>query len=344
MNDLPRISIRVDGSMHPRECVALAKAADAAGLAGVWFAENAFARGILPAAAACAIATDKLRINAGVFNPYSRHPTMMAMEIGALDELSNGRASLSIGAGIMSATEKIGLRADKPLPALRDTLVILRGLLQGEEIDHAGPAYAAKKVKLDYKSRANIPLYLAARGNLAVKLSGEAADGLLISNMCSIAFASRLAEMMQASRRVAGRAEPGLAVQYMPCAAHADAATARVDAKRMIGEMLPRFWALGQKVGAAKEALLSGTHISEGEIAVAVARLKAGDDAAQVLDDRYAEAFSLVGTADECLLRARGYKAAGIDELALTFSGGQAVDAITAIGAAVARAQASARV
>ena len=106
MNDLPRISIRVDGSMHPRECVDLAIAADAAGLAGVWFAENAFARGILPAAAACAAATRRVRINAGVFNPYSRHPAMMAMEIGALDELSNGRASLSIGAGIMSATRE----------------------------------------------------------------------------------------------------------------------------------------------------------------------------------------------------------------------------------------------
>ena len=102
MTELPDISIRVDGSMTPSECVALARAAEACGLVGVWFAENAFSRGILPAAAACAMATKKLRINAGVFNPYSRHPTVMAMEIGALDELSNRRASLSIGAGIMS--------------------------------------------------------------------------------------------------------------------------------------------------------------------------------------------------------------------------------------------------
>ena len=93
MNELPTISIRVDGSMHPAECVELAKAAEAAGLTGVWFAENAFARGILPAATACALATEKIRINAGVFNPFSRHPTMMAMEIGALDEISNGRTS-----------------------------------------------------------------------------------------------------------------------------------------------------------------------------------------------------------------------------------------------------------
>ena len=204
MNDLPRISIRVDGSMHPKECVDLAIAADAAGLDGVWFAENAFARGILPAAAACAAATRRVRINAGVFNPYSRHPAMMAMEIGALDELSNGRASLSIGAGIMSATEKMGLSAERPVPALRDTLTIVRGLLRGEEVDHSGPFYSARRIRLDYRPRADIPVYLAGRGKLTVKLSGEAADGLVISNMCSIDFAGRLAELMRSSGRAAG--------------------------------------------------------------------------------------------------------------------------------------------
>ena len=80
-----------------------------------WFAENAFARGVLPAAAACAMATSRLRIGAGVFNPFSRHPTMMAMEIGALDELSDGRAMLGIGAGIGSSVQKIGSSSDKPV-------------------------------------------------------------------------------------------------------------------------------------------------------------------------------------------------------------------------------------
>ena len=70
----PQISVRVDGAMAAAACVELAKAAEAAGFAGVWFAENAFARGILPAAAACAVATRKLRINAGVFNPVQPPP------------------------------------------------------------------------------------------------------------------------------------------------------------------------------------------------------------------------------------------------------------------------------
>ncbi|HWP26325.1 MAG TPA: LLM class flavin-dependent oxidoreductase [Xanthobacteraceae bacterium] len=324
--------------MPPQECVALAKVAEAAGLTGVWFAENAFARGILPAAAACALATTRLRINAGVFNPYSRHPTMMAMEIGALDELSGGRASISIGAGILSAVEKLGLNAEKPLLALRDTLVILRGLLHGEEVDYAGPAYSAKKIRLDYRPRNNIPVYLAGRGPLIVKLAAESADGLLISNMCSMKFAERIAELAQTSRQAANFGMPFHVVQYMPCAAHRESSQARRAAKRAVGELLPRFWALAQKLGSAKEGLLMGTEISESDFSQAADRLRGGEDPTRVLDDRYVRAFSLSGTPEECLAQAAAYKAAGIDELALTFSGPSAQAEIAALGAALARA------
>lgn len=343
MNDLPDISIRVDGSMTPQACVELAQAADAAGLAGVWFAENAFARGILPAAAACAVATKRVQINAGVFNPYSRHPTMMAMEIGALDELSGGRAGISIGAGIMSATEKMALNADKPLPALRDTLMILGGLLAGKEVEHLGQFFSAKKVKLDYLIRKEIPVYLAGRGNLTVGLAGEAASGLIVSNMCSAEFAGKVAALMRTSRSAAGRQSPGKVIQYMPAAVSRESSAAKDAAKRMIGEMLPRFWSLGQKLNSAKEALLAGTKISESEFASAVARIRGGEDPAQVLDDRFATAFSVCGTPEECLALARVYKAHGVDELALTFEGSTAKEQIGEIGETLVRLRGTAR-
>src|SRR6476620_4715089 len=122
MATLPRLSIRLHGGMTPQACVAQARAAEAAGIDAIWFAENPFARGILPAAAACAAATRTQSIGAGVFNPYNRHPTLIAMEIGALDELSGGRARLGIGSGLAAATERMGLSADRPLAAVRDAI------------------------------------------------------------------------------------------------------------------------------------------------------------------------------------------------------------------------------
>jgi 5,10-methylenetetrahydromethanopterin reductase len=333
MNDIPKISLRLDGSIPPHECVELSVAADKAGFSGVWFAENAFARGIWPAATACAIATSRIHIHAGVFNPFSRHPTMMAMEIGALDELSNGRSSISIGAGILSASTKIGVDAEKPVPALRDTLIIMRGLLNGNEVNYVGQRFLAKNVRLDYRPRAAIPVFLAGRGNLTIKLAGEAADGLIVSNMCSAGYAGRSAKLMRHSR---SRGMGGCVVQYMPCIVNSSSSEALKDAKRIVGKMVPRFWALGQKTTSAKEALLFESGIQENEFAAAAGRINRGEDPADVLDERYAVAFSIFGTAEECLSLAARYKAVGVDELALTFVSTSALDAIRAVGQVIA--------
>ena len=332
MSPLPQISIRAHGGMSPAACIAQSQVAEVAGYKSVWFAENAFGRGILPAAAACAAVTRRLQIGAGVFNPFSRHPTMMAMEIGALDELSGGRTTLSIGAGIAAAAAKMGARADKPLLALRDSLIIVRGLLRGEEIDHAGLAFSARKVKLDYATRADIPIFLAGRGTLTAKLAGEAAEGLIISNMCSAAFSTGLVAVLQAGRRAAARVGPARVVQYMPCAVDRDRDAALRAGRRAVGEMIPGFWALGQKLGSAKEALLTGTGIGEAEFASAAARLRSGEDAVHVLDHRFVTAFCLAGTPDDCLAGASRFAAAGVAELALTFDGPNALESIRLLG------------
>ena len=141
MTEFPRLSLRLHGGLTPQQCVTQAQAAEATGLHGVWFAENPFNRGILPAAAACAVATRTIKIAPGVFNPYNRHPTLIAMEIGALDELAPGRVWLGIGSGIGFAVERMGLAWDRPLTTLREAVVILRALLRGEEVSHAGAVF-----------------------------------------------------------------------------------------------------------------------------------------------------------------------------------------------------------
>jgi 5,10-methylenetetrahydromethanopterin reductase len=333
------LSLRLHGGMRPGECVELARAADAAGFAGAWFAENPFARGILPAATACAIATGRLRIVAGVFNPFSRHPTMMAMEIGALDELAPGRVALGIGAGIASAVTRLGLDATRPVAALRDALAIVRGLLRGETVDHAGAVLSARNVKLDYVPRRDIAIFLAGRGERTLALCGEAADGLIVSNMCSRDFAAHAAAAVAAARREAGHAGAAQVVQYMPCAVDERREAAVTAAKRAVGAMLPGFWALGETVPSARAGLLAGTGLSTSELASAAERLRAGEDAARVLDERFVHAFSLAGTAEDCLAAAMRHARAGIGELALTFEGPTRVAQIAMLGEALAQAR-----
>ena len=231
MSSLPKISIRLDGAMRAADCVALAQAAEKAGFASVWFAENAFARGIMSAATACAVATDRIVINAGVFNPYTRHPAMIAMEIAALADLADGRVGLGLGAGIAAATRRLGLDASKPLPALRDAHSIVRGLLDGQVLSHEGTWFSATEVALEFPPKTHVPIYLAGRGNLTVKFAATASDGLIVSNMCSLVFAGQLAETMAGARSAAGLSADTAVVQYMPCAVDADGDAGRRRAR-----------------------------------------------------------------------------------------------------------------
>src|SRR5262245_28375096 len=322
--DLPKLSVRLHGGIDPRRALDLAQVADANGFDSVWFAENPFNRGVLPAASACAAATSRVRIGIGVFNPYNRHPTLIAMEIGALDELAQGRARLGLGSGIAAATERMGLPADRPLAAARDAITIVRALLAGEEVDYAGRVFSARKVKLDYKApRADMPLLMAARGEQALVLCGKIADGLMISNLCPLEFTRAAVDVVCAAARAACRPAPADVVQYVTCAARPDRLEDHHLAKGAIGEMLPSFWSLAQRVPAAKSALLRAADLAESDFVAAVARLQAGEPPAQALDDRFVAAFAIAGSAEDCLVQARRYRAAGASELALTFVGSQ---------------------
>jgi 5,10-methylenetetrahydromethanopterin reductase len=333
---LPRLSVRLHGGMTPQACVEQAQAAEAAGIDAVWFAENPFARGIVAAATACALATRTQSIGAGVFNPYGRHPTLIAMEIGALDELSGGRVRLGIGSGLGHAVERMGFDTKRSLTTLREAIAIIRALLRGEEVNYAGTVFNVQRVKLDYRARADIPIFMAARGPNAVKACGELADGLIVSNMCTAGFVAKSVRSLHESAQAAGRSGPPGVVQYMPCVPRADRNEAFRVAKRAVADMLPAYWTLAQKLPDAKAALMTGSGISEADIASAVTRLKSDEPPDAVLDERFVAAFTIAGNAEDCRTQASAYAAVGVTELALTFFGAAVGDDMAYIGKAFA--------
>jgi len=321
LQKFPSLSVRLHGGLTPQQCVEQAQAAEAAGLGGSWFAENPFHRSTLPTAGACAAATRTLRIGAGVFNPYGRHPTLIAMEVGALDELSCGRVSVGIGSGIGFAIERMGFAYDRPLTTLREATIILRALLRGEEVNHCGAAFRVQKVRLDYQARPDIQIFMAGRGRRSLLACGELADGLIVSNMCTVEFAAKAVKILHKAALNSGRSKPLEVVQYIPCIPRADRSEAQRLATQAVAKMLPDYWMLGQRLPAAKQAMLEGSGISETDFAAAVARLKAGETAEAALDERFAHAFTVSGNMEDCRTKAAAYAAAGVTELALTFSG-----------------------
>ena len=271
-----------------------------------------------------------------MFNPFSRHPVQIAMEIGALDELAQGRTRLGLGSGLRPPLERMGLDTRRSLTALREATEIIRGLLRGDEMRFSGTIFRLDGVKLDYRPRADIPIYMAARGPQSIKVCGELADGLIVSNMCTADFVAKSVASLHEAARTAGRTDRLAVVQYTPCVPGADRDAAFRAAKRAVADMLPAYWTLGQRLPDAKAALMDGSGIAEAEFQSAVARLKAGETPDTVLDDRYVTAFAIAGTIEDCLAQAAIRAEAGVTELALTFFGPSAAADMAFIGPAFA--------
>jgi len=323
MSGMPEIGLRLHGGLDPHRCVALARAAEAGNFASVWFAENPFEHGVLPAAAAAAAATERIRIGIGVWNPYNRHPSLIAMEIGALDALARGRAALGIGSGIASAIEKLGLDNTRPLSALRDTVHIVRALLRGEEVTYTGAVFSANRVKLGCAPlRCDMPIFMAARGDKALQLCGEVADGLMVSNFCSPTYTARAVDVVGKAAAASGRPVPPRVIQYVPCCPRPDGGEARQAVKPTLAAMLKQFWALAQRVPSAREAMRHDA-IPETDFRTAAERISAGEAAGRALDDRFVDVFAIAGTAEECRERIADYGRAGVSELGLNFVGEQ---------------------
>jgi len=334
--ELPRLGIRLSGAIEPRRCVELAGAAEASGFHSVWFAENPFQRGIFAVAGACAAATNRVRISIGVVNPYTRHPVQIAMDAGALDELSGGRAILGIGSGMAPAIARMGIDTSRPVGAVRDAVAIVRKLLSGESTTHRGKVFSCDGVRLALRPlRSDLPIYMAAAGDRALRSCGEIADGLIVSNLTPLRSTLRMAEMAAAAAAKADRPSPAV-VQYLPCAVRPDGDEARRQVKAMLGEALTLLWPQGDDWPERRERVVAESGISRRDFAAALDRLRRGEDAVSALDERFVTAFAIAGTAEECLDQAARYRAAGVDELALTFAGAQPASDVTDLGRTLA--------
>jgi alkanesulfonate monooxygenase SsuD/methylene tetrahydromethanopterin reductase-like flavin-dependent oxidoreductase (luciferase family) len=110
-------------------------------------------------------------------------PVSLAAEAATAAELTDGRFVLGIGSG--SAHEPSVLAAynmpARPVVSLMgDYLRILRGLLDGDEVNYTGKAVSLRGVRLGFKPP-TVPIYVGALGPQMVKLAGELADGVIPS-------------------------------------------------------------------------------------------------------------------------------------------------------------------
>src|SRR3954470_20229809 len=134
-----RFSLRLNNDLKLPEYVALALAAEAAGFDQFWVSNDLFLRSAPVILAAVAGATSRIEIGSCILNPYTIHPSEIAMLAATLDELSGCRFNLGLAAGAADFLGWVGLPQNHPLAEMRATITTIRALLRGERGPFAGP-------------------------------------------------------------------------------------------------------------------------------------------------------------------------------------------------------------
>ena len=306
--------------VSPREPLSrtadMARAVDDLGFESLWYID--FQLGMKDVYAAmnlAAMATSDVLIGAGVTNLVTRHPTVTANATAALDELSDGRAALGIGAG-WSAVLGAGGTPSK-VGDLRAGIDEFRQLFSGEPCDLYGT-----QVRLAAATR-QIPVYLAVSQPAMLRLAGQTCDGAIVMGAADPEFCAWQIDFIREGLAAAGRDRSELTIDLfvtMSIGDDRDAAVADV-----------RAWATSQaatfhpwkKMPAAWEKYRPEFERAANAYGL-VDHLSLGAEHKHVVSDDFVTSVALAGDLDTCVDRLRQLWELDIDRITFALlSGGR---------------------
>jgi probable F420-dependent oxidoreductase len=99
----------------------------------------------IPALAVAAAVTTTLRVGAYVFANDYRHPALLARDIATLDQLSDGRVEIGLGAGVSASDfQQLGIPFESPgtrVARFEEGLAIIKQYFSAETVNFSGKYY-----------------------------------------------------------------------------------------------------------------------------------------------------------------------------------------------------------
>lgn len=169
---------------------------------------------------AVAAHTRRVKIGTAVTDPHRVAPAVFAQRAATLDQLSRGRLLIGLGSGESMNLDAYGIPWDRRLTRLKDTVHIVRGLLDRDEpFSYEGATASVRNARIFVRPHKNrrIPIYLAALGPKMQQFCGEVCDGWYPVVIPPEHYAHYYTPIEDA-RRAAGRTQPIDRVATIPLA------------------------------------------------------------------------------------------------------------------------------
>ncbi|RDD85225.1 LLM class flavin-dependent oxidoreductase [Streptomyces parvulus] len=201
--------------LAPERLRSVARAADEAGLEELWLWEDCFREGGISTVAAALAWTERIRVGVGLLPVPLRNVAITAMEAAGLHRMFPGRPVLGVGHGVQDWMGQVGARAESPVTLLREYVLALRTLLDGQRVTTDGRYVRLDDVALDWPPAGPVEVFAGATGPRSLRLTGEVADGTVLTASTPPDGVRRARQLIDEGRAAAGRTGAHTVVAYL---------------------------------------------------------------------------------------------------------------------------------
>jgi alkanesulfonate monooxygenase SsuD/methylene tetrahydromethanopterin reductase-like flavin-dependent oxidoreductase (luciferase family) len=328
-----KVQVFLQAGIPPAEVAELGRLADAAGIDTLW--ASSFPARRDPFLCLSALAGQALGLKIGIvpISPFELHPLKIADSVLTLNEMSAGRAAVTIGGMGHSVMRVTGLKPNRRVTAVRECVEILKAAATGEPVHYSGELFNLRNYQADWVSSDAPMIYVGANGPQMLKMAGRVADAVMLSDV-------PLSRMEEVKATVdAGLTAANRPVSHLPLAnffawhIQEDRKAARADARMELiwrGLLLP--WHTSPFLGDEGAAF-----VDEHRDAFMQAFLKRSPEIAGVPDhlvDALIDNLTFTGgpeEIDKVAARIIEFQEAGLDAVTLKLHG-DSFDALRLIG------------
>ncbi|OGO81360.1 MAG: F420-dependent oxidoreductase [Chloroflexi bacterium RIFOXYD12_FULL_57_15] len=204
-----RVALYLQDSHNLRDGLEYARYAEEKGFEAVWQAESRLVRDAIVPMAAYAAVTNKIKVGSGVINNWTRNIGLLAATFLTLDDLAPNRIICGIGAWWDPLAKNVGIERKKPLTAMKETVQVMKRLLNMERVTFHGEFVHVDGIELDVvhgrREPRDVPIMIGATGDMMMEMTGEIADGCVMNYCVAPEYNDKALELLEKGAKKAGR-------------------------------------------------------------------------------------------------------------------------------------------
>ncbi len=308
---MARVAMYLQDKHEIREGMEYARLAEQCGFEAVWQAESRLVRDAIVPMAAFAAVTSKIKIGSGVINNWTRNIGLLAATFLTLDDLAPNRIICGIGAWWDPLAKNVGIERRKPLLAMRETVTVMKRLLNMERVTFHGEFHHVEGIELDVvhgrREPRHVPIYIGATGEAMMELTGEIADGVVLNYCVPPEYNLEALKHLEIGAKKAGRKLDDIdRPQLIVCSVDHDHKRAIEAAKELITQYLAQQPHIAKASGTPEETVkkvqtILGWPATKAQI----------HEAMQFVPDELIERITASGTPDEVRAKVEEYNRNG---------------------------------